>query len=107
MMSLVRLLRMNTGVVFCRREDFEGVGGYDEELLFAEDVKFLWDLRRLGRARGQRLVAWTGAQAIASARKFDAHGEWHWLAAMVRAPAWLLFSPRRVDGFVREYWYDR
>jgi hypothetical protein len=107
MMSLVRLLRMNTGVVFCRREDFEGLGGYDEERLFAEDVKLLWDLRRLGRARGQRLVAWTNALAIASARKFDARGEWHWLGAMVRAPAWLIFSPRRVDDFVRDYWYGR
>jgi glycosyl transferase family 2 len=107
MMSLVRLLRMNTGVVFCRRADFGAIGGYDEGRLYAEDVKLLWDLRRLGWSRRQRLTATTPAPAIASARKFDRHGEWHWLGAMVRTPAWLLFSPRRVDDFVHGYWYDR
>lgn len=103
-MIMVRILGMNTGVVFCRRSDFEAIGGYDETRLYAEDVKLLWDLRRLGRGR---LVADTKARAVASARKFDAHGEWHWLTAMARTPGWLLFRRHRVDAFVRDYWYSR
>ncbi len=107
LLPLIVFARMNTGVVFCRRPDFEAVGGYDESLRFAEDVKFLWDLRRLGRARGQRLMAWTGSPAVASARKFDTHGEWHWLALMARSVPWLLFARHRFHAFAREYWYDR
>ena len=42
----VWITRMDTGVVFCRREDFKAVGGYNESLSFAEDVRFLMDLRR-------------------------------------------------------------
>ena len=42
---------MDTGVVFCRRADFVTVGGYDERRYFAEDVVFLWALKRLGRSR--------------------------------------------------------
>ena len=46
----------DTGVVFCRRDDFLAVGGYDEDRLFAEDVFFLVKLWRLGRRRGQRMI---------------------------------------------------
>jgi len=41
---------LDTGVVFCRRRDFETIGGYDESRLVAEDVIFLLALRRLGEA---------------------------------------------------------
>ena len=73
-MPMVWLLRMDTGVVFCTREDFVVVGGYDERRYFAEDVQLLWDLRRLGRKRGQRLLRLRGVKALGSTRKFDSHG---------------------------------
>jgi len=101
----VWMTRMDTGVVFCRRADFEAVGGYDERLLFGEDVDFLLRLRRLGRSRGQRLTRMGGAKAIASLRKFEEHGEWHYLTLMPRvAVGWLL---RRETGraFAERYWY--
>src|SRR5262249_44283102 len=41
MMPMVWLTGFDTGVVFCRREDFQAVGGYDERRLVAEDVAFL------------------------------------------------------------------
>lgn len=101
----VWLTRMDTGVVFCRRADFQAVGGYDERLLFGEDVDFLLRLRRLGRSRGQRLSRVSGAKTIASMRKFDEHGEWHYLTTMPKVGfGWLL---RRDAGraFAERYWY--
>ncbi len=56
MLPMIWLSGMDTGVVFCRREDFVSLRGYDESLLVAEDVAFLYALRRLGRSRGQRLI---------------------------------------------------
>jgi glycosyltransferase involved in cell wall biosynthesis len=50
MVALVWIMRMDTGVVFCRRADFEAIGGYREDLPAAEDVMFLWALRKLGQA---------------------------------------------------------
>jgi GT2 family glycosyltransferase len=47
---------MDSGLVFCGRDDFESVGGYDEDRLYGEDVKFLWELRRKGISRGQSLA---------------------------------------------------
>jgi glycosyltransferase involved in cell wall biosynthesis len=103
---LVWLTGMDTGVVFCRRADYEAVGGFDERLDWAEDVAFLLALRRLGRRRGQRLVRLRRAKALASTRKFDQHGEWHYFTRM---PAiglrWLLRRPGAAD-LARRYWYE-
>ena len=99
------LTGMDTGMVFCRRKDFETVGGYDDERLYAEDVKFLWALRSLGRSRGQRLVRLKGVKALGSARKFDRHGDWHYFVMGLRAMFGLL-TGRPMDREIADrYWY--
>lgn len=97
---------MDAGVVFCRREDFDRVGGYNENLLAAEDVRFLWDLKRLGKSSGRKLARITSARAIASTRKFDKLGEWHYVGLIFRALFAVIFSRRRLDKIIKDYWYD-
>ena len=96
-------LNLDTGVVFCRRCDFEAIGGYSETRLFAEDVQLLFDLRRLGWKRGQRLTRGTKAQAVFSTRKFDQYGDWHYFTMPLRL-AWNLLRGR--DDLARRYWYE-
>jgi glycosyltransferase involved in cell wall biosynthesis len=103
-LPLVWATNMDIGVVFCRREDFQAIDGYDETMQFAEDVKFLLELRRLGRARGARLVRARAAKVIASTRKFDQFGDWHYLALLLQAP-WHLLSRRARNAFADGYWY--
>lgn len=105
MVPLVWLTRMDTGVVFCRREDFETIGGYNEKMLFAEDVMLLWDLMRLGRKRGQRLTRITSARAIFSTRKFDTYGDWHYMWMPLRLLYGILFSKSSMKKLARRYWY--
>ena len=106
MLPMVWLTGFDTGLVFWRRADFEALDGYDENLLLAEDVDFLWRLRRLGRSRGQRLVRLRGVKAITSTRKFDQFGDWHWLTHMP-GQAWRVFRDRsKLDAFAHRYWYD-
>lgn len=104
--------RLDIGVVFCRRADWEAVGGYNEELLCAEDVEFLVALKQLGRSRRQRFVRAKGAQATTSARKFDTRGDWHYFRM---APPTAIFAMlfnraalQRQMGAERisDYWYD-
>ncbi len=106
MVPLVWVTGMDTGVTFCAREDFEAVGGYREDLRFAEDVQFLWDLRRHGRSSGRKLARATSAKALASTRKFDQWGDWHYFAMMARAVPWFLFSRGSMDEFAQAYWYQ-
>ena len=95
---------MDIGVVFCRRADFEAIGGYDDSMRFAEDVKFLLMLRRLGRRRGSRLVRARTVKVIASTRKFDRFGDWHYVGLLAKLP-WHLISRRARDAFADAYWY--
>jgi glycosyltransferase involved in cell wall biosynthesis len=102
---LVWLTRFDTGVVFFRRRDFEATGGYDERLRVAEDVRFLLALRQLGRRRGQRLTRLRNVKAVASTRKFDEYGDWHYLTRMPRLAVGLLLKHRPSLDDVEQYWY--
>jgi glycosyltransferase involved in cell wall biosynthesis len=104
MIPLVWLTGFDTGVVFCRRGDFEAVGGYDERLRFAEDVQFLLALWRLGRRSGRRLVRARRIKSIASTRKFDEHGDWHYFSFFWKAPGHLL-GFGKLDEYADRYWY--
>jgi glycosyltransferase involved in cell wall biosynthesis len=106
MLPLVWATGFDTGVVFWRRADFEALGGYDESRMLAEDVDFLWRLRRLGRARGQRLVRLKGVRTTTSTRKFDQYGDWHWFVQMPRLAWQVLRGRRAAEGFARKYWYE-
>ena len=85
MLPLLWLTGMDTGVVFCRRADFDSVGGYNEELFLAEDVAFLFSLKRRGRSQGQRLTRLKGVKALGSTRKFDENGDWHYFPMLAKS----------------------
>ena len=106
LMPLVWATGFDTGVVFCRRTDFASIGGYDEDRHFAEDVDFLVKLRRLGRARGARLTRLRGVKAIASARKFDRYGDWHYFWMMPRLVLGTFSASASNHPVARRYWYD-
>ncbi len=101
---MVLVTGFDTGLVFCRRQDFERLGGYDESLRAAEDVAWLWKLRRDGRSRGRRLIRLTKVKTIASTRKFDEYGDWHYFRFFYEGPKFFLGS-RTLKGFVNDYWY--
>lgn len=105
-LPLVWLTNMDTGVVLMRRADFIAVGGYPEGRHYAEDVALLWKLIRLGRTRGQRMTRLRAFKSIASVRKFDRYGDWHYFWLM---PALALGTVRpRFSGSrkARAYWYE-
>ena len=103
---IIYAIGADSGVVFCRRSDWEEVGGYNESMTFAEDVDFFLRLRKLGRTRGQRFRRTTGARTVTSARKFDRHGEWHYVKAMALGPVWLATNREALREFAQMYWYD-
>ena len=105
MLAFVWTTGMDSGVVFCRRKDFDAIGGYRKDMDFAEDVRFLWDLRRLGRPRRQRLIRARTAKAMSSARKFDKHGDWHYLVNFFRSGYWFFRDKTALHEWSRDYWY--
>jgi glycosyltransferase involved in cell wall biosynthesis len=103
---LVLITRMDSGVIFCRREDFEAVGGYDESCLYAEDVLFLMALRRLGGKRGQRLTRLSSVKALGCTRKFDQFGDWHYFGMLGHALKSLVTWNWHDEKLAERYWYN-
>jgi glycosyltransferase involved in cell wall biosynthesis len=93
------------GVVFCRREDFHAIGGYDESRLYAEDVAFLLRLRRRCRERGHSLVRLRSVEALFSTRKFDEFGDWHYFALALRLGVRLIAGQANDREVADRYWY--
>ena len=101
-----RLLGIDSGVVFCRRADFTAINGYRRDLLVAEDIDFLWRLRRHARQGRQGLVRLSNVEATTSTRKFDKYGHWRFMVALARLALHRLVSRKRFLRDVRRYWYE-
>ena len=98
--------RLGGAMYWCRREDFDAVGGFDESLPMAEDVDFARRLRRHGAATGRRFTNLSLAPVVTSCRKFDRFGDWHMLTMVKNAPE-LRASMRGTDtAFADRYFYD-
>jgi glycosyltransferase involved in cell wall biosynthesis len=106
MIPMTRVFGVDTGVVFCRREDFKAISGYREDMLFAEDVDFLWRMKRLGRKRGGRFRRVPTARAITSTRKFDRYGDWHYFRLFGAFPFKMLFAKSSARKVALAYWYN-
>ena len=105
MMPVVWATGMDAGVIFCRRADFQVLGRYDEEREFAEDVAFMWALKRHGAKRGQKLERLTQVKAMASMRKFDRHGDWHYFTTVIPQGVPAMFRRSARTKLAQRYWY--
>lgn len=105
-MPMVLATGLDTGLSFCRREDFGAVGGYDETRLYAEDVVFPLAMRRMGRARGQRTIRLPQIKALGCTRKFDQFGDWHYFWMMGHALKSVLTGNWNDEKLAERYWYN-
>ena len=105
-MPMVLVTGLDTGLSFCRREDFETVGGYDENRLYAEDVVFPMALRRLGRSRGQTTTRLPKVKALACTRKFDQFGDWHYFGMLAHVFKSLITWNWNDEKLAERYWYN-
>jgi len=103
---LVWLTGMDTGVVYMQRADYQAIGGYSETRHFAEDVDFLFKLIGRVRKRGQHLRRLRHVKAIASVRKFDRYGDWHYFWMMPRLALGTVFPKASDHPTARKYWYE-
>ena len=97
---------LSGGMFWCRRSDFEAIGGFDEGLLLGEDLDFARRLRAHGRRSGRRLTMLRTAPVEASTRKFDRFGDWH-MFAMAGQLRGIRAALRGTDtSWVDRYFFD-
>jgi len=90
--------------LFCRRDAFEAVGGFDQKLYASEEVRLSRLLRKWGKAHGKRFEILGHAPVQTSARKL----KWYsggqiltWVLLMLLMP--IAVRSKRLCGF----WYKR
>ena len=95
--------RVSGGLFWCLREDFEAIGGFNENCVSVEDLDFAKRLKAHGRARGKRFKTITKAQIITSCRKFDSFGDWF----LIRNPGfvWRIFTGKSQKD-ADDFYYD-
>jgi glycosyltransferase involved in cell wall biosynthesis len=98
--------RVSGAMFWCRRADFEAVGGFDERLLLAEDIDFARRLRAHGRRTGRRFTTLRTAPVIVSTRKFDRFGDWHMFAMALQLRAIRSALKGADTSWVDNYFFD-
>ena len=98
---------LSGGLFWCRREDFEEIGGFDESRWSGEDFDFAVRLKRRGRATGRRFGILWKAPLVTSCRKFDRWGDWFVWKLLLRHPrAFVDVYRGRNPELARLFWYE-
>ena len=100
----VLISRFSGGLFWCRRGDFEAIGGFNENLVSAEDVDFARRLKAYGKSARRPFSTLRGGHIVTSCRKFDAFGDW----CVVRNPllVWRILrgnNRRTADAFYYDF----
>lgn len=96
-------VRLSGGAFWCRRSDFEAIGGFNETYVSVEDIEFARRLRALGKARKQRFTTIRREHIVTSMRKFDRLGDWYFL----RHPRESLeLVSGKSQAAANRFWYD-
>lgn len=89
--------------IFCYREAWIDVGGFDEKIYAGEELYFSRAVRRWGKKKGMRFVVLTEAPIVTSARKLEWYGGWRLLGAVIA-----LARPSSLQSRERcHLWYTR
>ena len=97
--------RVGVGMMHCRKADFESFGGFDETIYAAEDVQLAYDLRKIGKPRGQKFQLIRKGWIITSTRKLDQTPLWQMITKLVGFGFGLQKKIRSKQYC--EHWYDK
>jgi GT2 family glycosyltransferase len=96
----LRRLRLAAGCfLFCRRDAFETVGGFDERYYAAEEIFLSRSLKRRGR------FVMLDEHVTTSGRKTRSHSAWEVLTLFTRLTFSGTRAVKRREGL--EHWYER
>jgi len=88
---------------FCRRSEFDRLGGYDESQFMGEDVDFYWRLRKAAAKNGAHVRFLDDVRVVPSPRRFD---QWPlWRTLVYTNPVFIAIFRKRARAW--QGWYIR
>ncbi|OIO01064.1 MAG: hypothetical protein AUJ51_09050 [Elusimicrobia bacterium CG1_02_56_21] len=101
--SISRVFGLAAGsYLFCRRDAFTAIGGFNPWLYAAEEIEFSGALKRWGRKRGLGFKIITSPRHASSGRKFRMYGFLEFIAEgfnFLRGPFSAIRDPKRLKIF--------
>jgi glycosyltransferase involved in cell wall biosynthesis len=101
----VRTSGVGVGMMHCRKADFDSFGGFDETIYAAEDVQLAYDLKKIGKPRGQKFKLIRKGWIITSTRKIDQTPLWEMITKLVGFTFGLQKKIRSKQYC--EHWYEK
>jgi glycosyltransferase involved in cell wall biosynthesis len=101
--AVIWTYRINVGCFFFQRTTFEKIGGFNEQLVSAEDIDFGRRLRRHGIDNGLSYAHLWKNGIITSCRKFDRFGDWYFL---LRPGLVIKLLKGKSQAKANQVWYD-
>lgn len=97
------LTGLSAGMFWLAKEDFDALGGFNEQYVSAEDYCFAHKLKAYGQEKGLRYGTIRRARITTSCRKFDQFGDWYLFLhpRLVRD----IFSGRSQEA-ANDFYYD-
>ncbi|WP_152392718.1 glycosyltransferase [Paenibacillus guangzhouensis] len=94
---------ISVGIFWCYKRDFDAIGGFNDQILMAEDADFALRLKQWGRQNGKKYGTIKKAQMITSCRKFDQGGDW----ILVKRPQLIMAYLKGTDRkYADEAYYE-
>lgn len=95
---------VSVGMFWCYKKDFEAIGGFNENMLMAEDAEFAMRLKKHGKSCGKKFATIKKAYMTTSCRKFDKHGDW----TLVKRPQIILAYLKGANKkYADELYYEK
>ena len=89
--------------VFCPRQAWEEVGGFNENVYAGEEIYFSRELKRWGKPKGMRFRILKDTPVVTSARKVEWYGQWQLLGRSL-----MMMRPGAVKSRAAcSLWYTR
>ena len=89
--------------VFCSRQAWEEVGGFNENVYAGEEIYFSRELKRWGKPKGLRFRILRDTPVVTSARKVEWYGQWQLLGRSL-----MMIRPGAVKSRAAcSLWYSR
>jgi len=87
---------------FCRKSDFDRLGGYNIDIFMGEDIEFYWRLSKYAREHGGELTLISDLKVVTSGRRFNKMPVWKTI--LLTHPVFIRLAWRKPD--VWKSWYQ-
>lgn len=97
---------ISIGAIWCKKEHFDKINGFDEALFIAEDLDLAKRLKQHGHSINKKFKHLKSTHIVTSCRKFDKFGDWHWFKFMFLNHKEILRGVKSNNSFARKYFYN-